>query len=150
MTSLIRLTFILIVLCAGAIAAIALLDHMHPLSSAVLFTNPDGTPCARPCLLGIRPGETSRAEALAILRAHPLTRSLDPNLEGDIFHDQAIGLILIFNCQEQVSTIRLAEHPDATVNIEGTLLDQVVHLASASDLVVQSVQAMAMCGAPVE
>jgi len=41
-----------------------------------LFTNPDGTPCQMPCLLGIQPGKTTLKEAIALVKLHPLTSSL--------------------------------------------------------------------------
>jgi hypothetical protein len=41
-----------------------------------LFTNPDGSPCAQPCLFGVRPGKTTLDDALKILDRHPLTHSL--------------------------------------------------------------------------
>lgn len=36
-------------------------------------SNPDGTPCAQPCLFGIHPGETSGEQAMRLLETHPLT-----------------------------------------------------------------------------
>jgi hypothetical protein len=38
------------------------------------MSGPDGIACDRPCLFGIRPGETSFQQATKILRTHPLTR----------------------------------------------------------------------------
>src|SRR5258708_19796166 len=43
---------------------------------AVLFTNPDGSPCQMPCLFGVRPGETTLDEGLQILDKHPLTHGM--------------------------------------------------------------------------
>ncbi|MFN8420847.1 MAG: hypothetical protein U0528_16635 [Anaerolineae bacterium] len=43
-----------------------------PLS--IVMTGPDGVACARLCLFGIVPGETSIEQAATILRSHPLTR----------------------------------------------------------------------------
>lgn len=47
-----------------------------PTPFALLFTQPDGTPCPRPCLFGARAGETSYQAALNLLNRHPLTRDL--------------------------------------------------------------------------
>jgi len=47
-----------------------------PTPFALLFTTPEGTPCAAPCMFGIRMGQTSYAEALELLARHPLTRDL--------------------------------------------------------------------------
>lgn len=40
------------------------------------FTNPDGSRCEMPCLLGIRPGETTFGEAITLVQNHPLTHNL--------------------------------------------------------------------------
>jgi len=48
-----------------------------------LLTNPDGTPCLRLCLFGIRPGETTITEAAKILHTHPLLANLSSNGNGD-------------------------------------------------------------------
>ncbi len=71
MPRLIRLTLLLIVICAAAIFAARLIGSTRPNPLAILFTNPDGTPCQRPCLLGVRPGVTKYEDAVAILRTHP-------------------------------------------------------------------------------
>lgn len=42
---------------------------------ALLFTNPDGSRCARPCILGVIPGNMSFERGLEILRAHPLMKN---------------------------------------------------------------------------
>ncbi len=43
---------------------------------ATLFTNPDGTACQQPCLLGIQ-AETPYEETFALLKRHPFTRQLN-------------------------------------------------------------------------
>jgi len=40
------------------------------------FTSPDGSMCAMPCLFGIRAGYTTVREAVQMIRAHPLTKTL--------------------------------------------------------------------------
>ncbi|MFN8530670.1 MAG: hypothetical protein U0670_18855 [Anaerolineae bacterium] len=61
------------------IVAIALISaaigvgHLRHNPMAILFTNPDGTPCEMPCLFGIRPGETTLTEAMALIQFHPAT-----------------------------------------------------------------------------
>src|SRR5262249_44610444 len=49
---------------------------------ALLFTNPDGSPCSQPCLFGIRPGVTTYDEAVRLLKAHPLTRQYPHYLQA--------------------------------------------------------------------
>jgi len=73
MFRLIRLTLLLIVACAAAIFAAHLIGGTRPNPLAILFTNPDGTPCQRPCLLGVRPGVTKYEDAVTLIRKHPFT-----------------------------------------------------------------------------
>lgn len=42
-----------------------------------LFSNTDGSPCIRPCLLGIRPRQMTFRTAVTILQNHPLVASVD-------------------------------------------------------------------------
>src|SRR5689334_6507113 len=72
MFRLLRLTFALIATFAAAIFVARRISSTQPSPLAVLFTNPDGTPCERPCLFGIRPGKTTRAEAIRLLKANPI------------------------------------------------------------------------------
>lgn len=64
------LTLALLAVRVGSVAAKPIMEH--------LFTNPDGTPCERPCLLGIRPNRMSFRAAYAILQRHPLVEWHDP------------------------------------------------------------------------
>lgn len=41
-----------------------------------LFTNPDGSACEMPCLLGIQTGETTVGEAITLVQNHPMTYNL--------------------------------------------------------------------------
>jgi hypothetical protein len=52
------------------------LVRREPLSgfARVFLTNPDGSLCRRPCLLGIRPGFTAFDDGVALIRAHPMSR----------------------------------------------------------------------------
>ncbi|MEO8396900.1 MAG: hypothetical protein ABI700_28150 [Chloroflexota bacterium] len=44
---------------------------------AAVFSNPDGTPCGQPCVFGIRPGETTVADARLLIQAHPLAQNAE-------------------------------------------------------------------------
>src|SRR5258707_6005019 len=68
-------------------------------------SNPDGTPCKRPCLLGVRPGETSYEEALALLRAHPLTQDYHVDSRHGILHGPEANVILHFEAGHPISEI---------------------------------------------
>ncbi len=74
---LIRLCLALIVALCGAILAIHLIGGLYPNPIAVLFTNPDGSPCQMPCLFGVRPGVTTLEDAFRLLDKHPLTHGMD-------------------------------------------------------------------------
>src|SRR5436190_24167966 len=66
----------LIVVLSGAILAIHLIGGLYPNPIAVLFTNPDGSPCQMPCLFGVRPGKMTLDEGLRILDQHPQTHRM--------------------------------------------------------------------------
>ncbi|MCC7447081.1 MAG: hypothetical protein IT324_06675, partial [Anaerolineae bacterium] len=69
---------VIILILAGVLWAARQIGAAQPPQPmlAVLFTNPDGSPCERPCLFGVRPGKMTRAEAEAVLKAHPTIRNL--------------------------------------------------------------------------
>src|SRR6266851_6376817 len=65
---------------------------------AVLFTNPDGSPCQMPCLFGVRPGVATLDEGLQILHKHLLTHGMEvqPSKDGVVLYsaDSWIDLTL--------------------------------------------------------
>jgi hypothetical protein len=66
-------------LCLCLVVATQLtLVRRQPLSSfaRVFLTNPDGSLCRPPCLLGVRPGVTGFEDGVALIRAHPMSRYL--------------------------------------------------------------------------
>jgi hypothetical protein len=73
-----RRAFFLLTTFAAAIFCVRLLGGIRQPSPlyAILFENPDGSTCQRPCLFGVRPGAMTVTEAIAILQAHPVTRDL--------------------------------------------------------------------------
>ena len=79
---LIGLCFVLIAALSGAILAIHLIGGLFPNPIAVLFTNPDGSPCQMPCLFGVRPGVMTLDEGLRVLDQHPLTRAMQAKASG--------------------------------------------------------------------
>src|SRR5437763_3228894 len=74
---LIRLYLTLIVVLSGAIVAIHLIGGLYPNPIAVLFTNPDGSPCQMPGLFGARPRVATLQDAFRLLDKHPLTHGMD-------------------------------------------------------------------------
>jgi hypothetical protein len=71
------LALIVTVLLAALVGLTRLISRTNKVTSfALIFTGPNGLPCAQPCMFGIRPGQTTFLDAVALLRAHPLTRDL--------------------------------------------------------------------------
>lgn len=96
MFQLIRLTLALFVICAVAIFAAHLVGRTQPSPLAALFTNPDGSPCERPCLFGIRPG-MPMGEAVILLKKHTLISNIEDmgkgGFEVSLFGDRAFIII---------------------------------------------------------
>lgn len=80
---LLRLALVLVIIFTGTILASRVVGAAQANPIAVLFTNPDGTPCQMPCLLGVRPGETTLDEGLHILDQHPLTHGMEVRYMSD-------------------------------------------------------------------
>ncbi|MCC7448334.1 MAG: hypothetical protein IT324_13015 [Anaerolineae bacterium] len=126
MFRLIRLTILLVITCGTAIFAARLVGRTRPVPLAILFTNPNGTPCPRPCLFGVQPGATSFSDAVAMVRAHPFTRALGrdeisdqgqsyvsfngPSMNIDVSSgsDDRVGSI---NIHINIAALRLAPEP---------------------------------------
>src|SRR5205085_11210708 len=72
-----RVILILLIAFAAAILSVHLAASRQGSVVGMLFTNPDGSPCERDCLFGIRPGITTHEEAIALLNRHPLLENVD-------------------------------------------------------------------------
>ncbi len=75
MKRLCKYTFLLICALATISLTARAIGGRHSDWPALLFTNPNGSPCQRPCLFGIRPGYTTFEESEALLNAHPITHT---------------------------------------------------------------------------
>jgi hypothetical protein len=72
MKALIRHVFILMLLLCVIMAAIIGATYRDTNRFAYLFTNPDGSRCKRPCILGVTPGKhLLYVDANKILQSHP-------------------------------------------------------------------------------
>lgn len=69
--------FVLFGLILGSVIAVRVGGGVVRTPVDYLFTNPDGTPCEMPCLLGVRPGRMSFADAARMLRQHPMVSWVD-------------------------------------------------------------------------
>ncbi len=92
-----HLTRLVIFISAVAVSITQFICGARPSQFALLFTNPDGTPCQRPCLFGVRPGETSYQHTIALLQTHPFTRRFEPNIDRGIFSGPGLSVIVFLN-----------------------------------------------------
>jgi hypothetical protein len=53
------------------------IGRLRPSVVQSIFTAPDGTFCGRRCLFGVYPGRSMEADAINLLRTHPLLRDFD-------------------------------------------------------------------------
>jgi hypothetical protein len=116
-----HLTRTLILTSAIVFGGVQLSAKMQPSHLAMLFTNPDGTPCKRPCLFGIRPGETPYEPAIRLLQTHPLTRSFESDTDRGVFSGQGISIIVFLSDSNLVSRIDLIRTSDSADVSWGTL-----------------------------
>jgi hypothetical protein len=65
------LTIALIVSLSLCATIVRLVGAAQPTPFSALFSNADGTPCQRPCMLGLRPGVTNFYAADYLLTQHP-------------------------------------------------------------------------------
>src|SRR5215471_18515199 len=80
---------------ASMLLAVRMIGGMRTAKFAIVFTNRDGSPCKGPCLFGIRPGETTVSEAVALLKSHPFMLKFpvlndDPFVAGDLQNGPSI------------------------------------------------------------
>jgi hypothetical protein len=100
---------------------------MPPSAFALLFTNPQGTPCPGPCMFGIQMNKTTYEEALDLLRRHPLTKGMleeqSVSRSGVQFYAQNVTIGLSRNAQGSVDLIFIQIDPFA-VRAEGRFQGQ--------------------------
>jgi hypothetical protein len=107
------LAYILIttaVLSLGVLIARRIGAAQPPSSFAMLFTNPDGTPCQMPCMLGSRVGETTEEQAYSLLQAHPLARRVTrfPDQSNDATLSDIVTVDLMFSEEKKVAGIMIS------------------------------------------
>jgi hypothetical protein len=138
MTLVVRFSLILILIGAGLIVTVRLAAQTQALPAAILFTNPDGTPCDRPCLFGVRPGHTSHIDALALLNTHPLMTgiaiALVYNIGEPITH-LAPTVALTLDREDRVTCVQLAMFGKPTVLADIESLGHVIDLLGTPELV---------------
>jgi|SRR5579859_408647 len=75
MRRLLLLSLVLLILLSGMIRLTLAIAPTRPVASGAaldpMFTNPDGSPCRAPCMLGARPGAMTIQQAADRIKAHP-------------------------------------------------------------------------------
>jgi len=113
-----RALFVVLCVVIGGVQLIGRTQRAGPDTSVeTLFTNPDGTPCQRPCLFGVRPGETSYQTAIKLLQQHPFTSHFKPDIdkpdiEWGVFSGYGMSVILFVNREHVVSRVDLVHTSD--------------------------------------
>ncbi len=131
-----RLTSTLILVLYVVIHTVQGIGRLQPAPIAILFTNPDGTPCQQPCLFGVRPRETTYKQAIALLHAHPFTRNFRPNATGNVLSDGQTSIIVgHFVANPGVSEIVLLSHSPSSPIADWASLGQVIGFLGAPDSV---------------
>jgi hypothetical protein len=99
---------ICIAVCAGAITLARRIGSTQVSPLAVIFTNPDGTPCPDVCLFGAQPGKTTYQEAILLVQQHPFTRALQRRESGN-------ELISLFESQTSDFKMHITKSKDNDV-----------------------------------
>jgi hypothetical protein len=109
-----RTTLCILVLAVTGVSLTKLLDTTEASPYETIFTNPDGSACTKPCLLGVRPGETVYEKSIDILQSHPLLYGAEVVDNSVAYHWPMKSLILenivvevVKGYDATVSTIRL-------------------------------------------
>jgi hypothetical protein len=128
------LTCALVVISVLGMGAACLIGGTRSLHFAILFTNPDGTPCQRPCLFGVRPGKTPYDTAIKLLQLHPFTSRFEPDIERGVFSGPGMSIIVFEDDRNYVSRIDLVRTPDASLGSWASL-GEVVAVLGAPEVV---------------
>jgi len=129
-----RLIRALILASAITLGGVQPLGSTQPSRFAMLFTNPDGTPCRHPCLFGVRPGETLYENAIKLLQMHPFTSHFEADLDRGVFSGPEMSVILFKDDQNEVSRIDLIHTPGTVLNSWASL-GEVVAVLGTPDVV---------------
>ncbi len=86
------LTFTLTVLISAGIVLALTIGSARPFPTVThaMFTNPDGSPCEKPCLFGIRAGSVLDQNGFTLAMTHPLVRR--------IFHLEETDILMNIDC----------------------------------------------------
>ena len=106
------ITLLLIVIVVVGVIHIA--GGMERGTFALLFTDPDGSPCQRPCMLGVRPGDMAFDAAIALLKSHPVTQALQYqsiNYRMSQFNGRDLAVVILKTPGGKVASIGVQFYP---------------------------------------
>jgi hypothetical protein len=124
-----RQVMVLFMSTVVVVLAAQLISAARPSRLADWFANPDHSPCSGPCLLGINPGKTPVAQAVALLTSdtlsNPFTQT-DKPFNGLTFQNTAGDtLTLALSADGRLVTdISLSPHEASAMTL-GEVIDQV-------------------------
>jgi hypothetical protein len=102
----IMLTFAVAILIARLVGS----TRPKPELFSVLFTNPDGSLCEKPCLFGIYPGKTATDKAIAILKQHPATSRMKQTEDTNFYAFSGGALHIQVNTQGAIDFTCTDDH----------------------------------------
>src|SRR5260221_3171415 len=100
------LVLVCVCVCVSAVTVPRIAFSRNASQMAALFTYPDGSPCTQPCMFGVRLGQTRQADAITLLKSHPLLQTYDV---------LSIDPFIMQNRQEKTAQIRIAATADGLV-----------------------------------
>src|SRR5258708_39728876 len=114
----IRIALALTIIFSGTILTSRFVGASQANPIAVLFTNPDGSPCQMPCLFGVRPGEMTVEEGLEVLDKHPLTHGMQLDArdsEAALYYNKGFeGYIHLYSDGKHITQVLLMDEPVCT------------------------------------
>ncbi len=105
MRTFLHLTTRLMVVCVFTLLITRLIGSTQTLPFSLIFRDPDNHPCVTACLFGIQPGETSVADAIMMLKHHPLTWTFSPSKFDTATRMQFLGDGMIVSLERDTSGI---------------------------------------------
>jgi hypothetical protein len=132
-----RMVVGLLLILTVSIGLARLIGSTQSARLAMLFTNWDTTPCQRPCLFGVQPGQTSYNQAVELLRHHPFTYAFQSTGTRNMVSDGSLSIILSLDAADEVSRITVVSFSNSSGIAVWGSLGEVVALLGAPKMVEQ-------------
>jgi hypothetical protein len=118
MYRLLRIAIAMLFVCEVAVCTAKFLGSREVSPLALWLTDPDGRPCATPCLFGIQPGATKFDDAIKIMATHPVTRNLQKRevYENSVqLWNDSFSLLFLRNRNGQVEAVVVQNHEEISL-----------------------------------